>query len=105
MGLDSNGAVQVHAVRVKPIRWNQPSDPFSAAHHLPDAQQQGWRPRVDSVLDDSVQGGASVERVIPDSHRHEGALVVTHPGRSAPFVVSLAWGQPGEGGGDVADRW
>ncbi len=109
VGLERNGGVALHTIVVKPIDWNGTTVPYDPSIHEPPSGRAGWTPRVVDAPDlDSPllgSGGDSTTRVVPDTHAHRGALVVAHPSRPSPSVVPLSWGQPGEGHGDVVDRW
>ena len=41
----------------------------------------------------------------PTTADRSDVLVVRHASLSTPIAVPLALGHPGEGGGDVSDRW
>lgn len=111
VALESSGEVRVQSVVVKAIPWSREGAPYHPDLHAPPSSRVGWRPRTEPLPSEPFDSplrspsDSASNTPVPDAEGHHGALVVSHPARAEPFVVSLDWGQPGEGGGDVGDRW
>lgn len=110
--LHPDGAAALTPLAVKPIPYRTPGVPFEPQLMTPN--HDGFAKATTAPTTPEVPGPGGVD----DTHTPTNApehrfvppaasdfLVIRHGSLQAPFVVVLSLGHPGEGGGDVADRW
>jgi len=107
-----DGAATLTPLAVKPIPYRTASVPFEPKLMTP--SHEGFakatttpttpgEPGTGGVDDTNTPTDAPAHRFVPPAT--SDFLLIRHSSLQAPFVVILTLGHPGEGGGDVADRW
>lgn len=113
VSLFADATARIEMVVPKQVAFVEPLVAFDARLHAP----QRERLHVDTSPLAATGPGAlvpgsgavGVQNIAPVPQLPPGpsfgAIVIRHPSQPLPRVARLDWGRPGEGGGDVADRW
>lgn len=112
--LRSDGTALLVDLAAKPIHWTRPGVPFDEARHRPtEVAPQVALPAPGGSQPTTTPGPGTTRAPTaappgtgPSARfAFEHWLLVEHGERSEPYVLPLELGAPGEGGGDVLDRW
>lgn len=114
--LRPDGTALLVDLAAKPIPWTRPGVPFDPSRHRPtESVPQAALPLPGGALPTTTTSptpGGTRPAILAPTAQTRGApavfehwLLVEHGERSVPYVLLLELGAPGEGGGDVLDRW